>query len=93
MLLDIGLPGMNGYEVARRMRQSESLERATLIACTGYGQEADRRDVHRAGFDYHLVKPVDMTRLQQILTDVPSAKRGARTRVTASPASRTPKTH
>ena len=67
VLLDIGLPGINGYEVAKRLRQLPGLEKATLIACTGYGQDADRNDVHRAGFDYHLVKPVEPKALEELL--------------------------
>lgn len=59
ILLDIGLPGMDGYEVARRVRQAPELSKATLIALTGYGQEQDRQKSRSAGFDHHLVKPVD----------------------------------
>ena len=59
VLLDIGLPGMDGYEVARRLRQDENLRGLTLIAVSGYGQESDRRRSNEAGFDQHLVKPVD----------------------------------
>ena len=59
VLLDIGLPGMDGYEVARRLRQDENLRGLTLIAVSGYGQESDRRRSQEAGFDRHLVKPVD----------------------------------
>jgi PAS domain S-box-containing protein len=59
VLLDIGLPGMNGYEVARRMRQMPAFEKALLVAITGYGQEEDKRLSKQAGFNVHLVKPVD----------------------------------
>ena len=59
VLLDIGLPGMDGYEVARRLRQDESLSGVTLVAVSGYGQESDRRRSQEVGFDQHLVKPVD----------------------------------
>ncbi len=59
VLLDIGLPGMDGYEVARRLRQDENLRGLKLIAVSGYGQESDRRRSQEAGFDEHLVKPVD----------------------------------
>jgi PAS domain S-box-containing protein len=58
ILLDIGLPGMNGYEVARRMRAEPVLERTALIALTGWGSEADKRKAIDAGFDTHLTKPV-----------------------------------
>ena len=59
VLLDIGLPGMDGYEVARHLRQDENLAGVTLVAVSGYGQESDRRRSQEAGFDQHLVKPVD----------------------------------
>lgn len=67
VLLDIGLPGMNGYEVARAMRRSGQTE-LRLIAVTGYGQEEDRRLSREAGFDAHLTKPVDIRLLEQHLT-------------------------
>src|SRR5205085_2837276 len=57
-LLDIGLPGMTGYELARAMRAQPENRDTVLIAVTGYGQEEDRRMSHNAGFDRHLVKPV-----------------------------------
>ncbi len=58
MLVDIGLPGMDGYELARRVRQDPDLDRVVLIALTGYGREEDKQQAMAAGFDYHLVKPV-----------------------------------
>jgi signal transduction histidine kinase/ActR/RegA family two-component response regulator len=58
MLVDIGLPGMDGYEVARRVRRDPDLDRVTLVALTGYGREEDKQQAIAAGFDYHLVKPV-----------------------------------
>ncbi len=67
VLLDIGLPGMDGYEVARRLRAEPTLEGLTLIALTGYGTEADRRQSAAAGFDAHLVKPVEPESLRQLL--------------------------
>ena len=70
VLLDIGLPGMDGYEVAKRMRQQPSLQSVVLVAMTGYGQEADRQRSQEAGFDHHLVKPADFGKLQQILAAV-----------------------
>jgi CheY-like chemotaxis protein len=66
-LIDIGLPGMNGYEVAQRLRGHPQLKRATLIAQTGWGQEEDRRRSKEAGFDHHLVKPVDLAALRKLL--------------------------
>jgi len=67
ILLDIGLPGMDGYEVARRLRETEGLERVLLIALTGYGQERDRVRSAEAGFDHHLVKPVDATSIRELI--------------------------
>jgi CheY-like chemotaxis protein/anti-sigma regulatory factor (Ser/Thr protein kinase) len=67
VLLDIGLPRMNGYEVARRMREFTGLRETVLIAMTGYGQEEDRRKSQEAGFDYHLVKPVELAELGRLL--------------------------
>jgi len=67
MLLDIGLPGMDGYEVARRVRELPGGGQIRLIALTGYGQVEDRRRALAAGFDDHLVKPVEPTRLAQSL--------------------------
>jgi CheY-like chemotaxis protein len=68
VLLDLGMPGMNGLEVARRMREDPACRETTLVALTGWGQREDRRRTHEAGFDYHLVKPADMSTLQSILT-------------------------
>jgi CheY-like chemotaxis protein len=70
VLLDIGLPGMDGYEVSRKMRQQPELENVVLVAVTGYGQEADRERSQAAGFDHHLVKPADIKNVQKILAIV-----------------------
>jgi PAS domain S-box-containing protein len=67
VLLDLGMPEMNGLEVARRMREDPQARQATLVALTGWGQREDRRRTHEAGFDYHLVKPADLGTLQSIL--------------------------
>ena len=67
VLLDLGMPGMNGLEVARRMREHPEARQMTLVALTGWGQREDRRRTHEAGFDYHLVKPADVNTLQSIL--------------------------
>ena len=67
VLLDIGLPGIDGYEVARRLRAMRELERVRIVAITGWGQEADRQRSREAGFDLHLVKPVDPNELARIL--------------------------
>ncbi len=66
-ILDIGLPGVDGYELATRLRQVFNQRKLTLIAATGYGQAGDYRRSREAGFDYHLVKPIDFTRLHAIL--------------------------
>ena len=70
VLLDVGLPVMNGYEVARRLREHAGYERLRLIAVTGYGQESDRRQAKEAGFDAHLVKPVNIQRLEQTIREL-----------------------
>lgn len=70
VLLDIGLPEMNGYEVARRIRQAPWGGDMTLIALTGWGQEEDRRHSEEAGFDYHLVKPVEAPALNRLLASL-----------------------
>ena len=59
VLLDIGLPGMDGYQVASMLREEDCCKDAVIIAVSGYGQEEDRRRSHAAGFDHHLVKPID----------------------------------
>ena len=66
-LLDIGMPGLTGYEVARRLRQSNPNTPLTLIAITGWGQDIDKERAFAAGFDYHLTKPVDPQRLVELL--------------------------
>lgn len=67
MLLDIGMPDMNGYEVARRLRAERQFEGMHLVALTGYGREYDRRQAEAAGIDHYLIKPVDYEKLQQLL--------------------------
>jgi CheY-like chemotaxis protein len=71
VLLDIGLPEMDGFEVARRMRQTPELSSAILVAMTGYGQEEDRRRTADAGFAHHLVKPVDPEALKRVIASAP----------------------
>jgi CheY-like chemotaxis protein len=65
-LLDIGMPGMNGYEVARRLKAAAG-SRVVLVAVTGWSQEEDRREATAAGFDHHLAKPVHPDRLGALL--------------------------
>jgi CheY-like chemotaxis protein len=67
VLMDIGMPKMNGYEAARHIRQQPWGRKMTLIALTGWGQEEDKRKAREAGFDHHLVKPADPTELQQLM--------------------------
>jgi signal transduction histidine kinase/ActR/RegA family two-component response regulator len=67
VLLDIGLPGVDGYEVARRIRACIDLKAVCLVAVTGYGQDADKVRARNAGFAHHLVKPVEFSALQRIL--------------------------
>ena len=66
-LLDIGLPVMDGYELARRLRRMDGFAATRLVAITGYGQPSDRRKSREAGFDDHLVKPVNVETLATIL--------------------------
>lgn len=71
MLCDIGLPGRNGYDVARAFRADDSLRTTSLIALTGYALPEDRRKVTEAGFDRHLPKPPDFTQLERMLSELP----------------------
>ena len=75
VLLDLGLPRLNGYEAGRRIREQHGRGRPVLVALSGWGQDEDRRRSEDAGFDAHLVKPVDEIALRRLLVDV-----GARTR-------------
>jgi CheY-like chemotaxis protein len=70
VLLDIGLPGMSGYDVARHLRAQPKYQSLVLIAITGYGQPRDRQQTQEAGFDRHLVKPVDQQALADLLDTV-----------------------
>jgi CheY-like chemotaxis protein len=70
VLLDIGMPGMDGYEVARRIRDSFPERRTAIVAVTGWGQEEDRRRARDAGFDHHLIKPADVETLQGLLASL-----------------------
>lgn len=69
ILLDLNMPGMNGFETARRIRGNPALQNVTLVALTGYGQEEDLRKTKEAGFDAHLVKPVEIKSLEQLLAE------------------------
>lgn len=76
IVLDIGLPGLDGYQVAQRLRQDPAFQDVLLIAASGYGQEADRRRSWEAGFDHHLVKPVNPEELRRLLAEAGGASRG-----------------
>ena len=71
ILLDIGLPKLNGYEAARRIREQRQDQRVMIVAMTGWGQEEDRRKSKEAGFNQHLVKPVDPGLLEELLASAP----------------------
>jgi signal transduction histidine kinase len=75
VLLDIGLPNLNGYDAARRIREQPWGKDMVLIALTGWGQDADRRKSKDAGFDLHMVKPVDLDALLRLLASLPAAGR------------------
>ncbi len=82
-LIDIGLPGINGYELARRLRGAPELEGIQLAAVTGYGSDEDRREALEAGFDEHFAKPVSLEMLTQRipilrLAETPSRIAGAK---------------
>jgi two-component system CheB/CheR fusion protein len=70
MPLDIGLPEMDGYEVAKRVRQNPEFKELRLIAPTGYGQDSDRQRSQEAGFDAHVVKPVDWRKTSELLASL-----------------------
>jgi CheY-like chemotaxis protein len=80
VLLDIGLPGLNGYEACRRIRQEPWGKDLVLVALTGWGQEEDRQQSREAGFDAHMVKPVNHDALLELLASLPDVK-GGRARV------------
>ena len=67
-VIDVGLPGMDGYEVARAIRQQPDGRGMCLIALTGYGQADDQRRALAAGFDVHLTKPIDPAMIEDLLT-------------------------
>ena len=69
-VIDIGLPGFSGLEVARRIRQLATIEHMVLVAMTGYGQASDRAHSQEAGFDHHLVKPTDFDQVEKILSEL-----------------------
>jgi CheY-like chemotaxis protein/nitrogen-specific signal transduction histidine kinase len=85
VLLDIGLPGMNGYEVARHLRKGPATNGVILVAVTGYGQAEDRRLALEAGFDHHLVKPIDPDVVSSLIDTIQAGQRpGLRARAPGS---------
>jgi two-component system CheB/CheR fusion protein len=74
VLLDIGLPDITGYEVAGRLRRDHADQKLTLVALTGWGQAADRQRAKDAGFDYHLLKPVEYRDLARLIAQLPQAR-------------------
>jgi PAS domain S-box-containing protein len=84
-ILDIGMPEMNGYETARRIRQETWGRRALLLALTGWGQEEDKEKSKASGFDVHLTKPVDLPELETLLADFLKKRAGAAGKFAASP--------
>ncbi len=74
ILLDIGMPGMDGYEVARQLRGQVSTRSAVLIALTGWGMQSDVNHAMKQGFDHHLTKPVDAERLDELLSSIANAR-------------------
>lgn len=84
-VLDIGLPGMDGYELARRLRSHPATADAVIVALTGYGQANDRLQSKAAGFDDHFIKPLDMSKLDELLKDIAG---GSRRRAPATDQSR-----
>jgi DNA-binding response OmpR family regulator len=82
VLLDLGLPVLDGYEVARRLREMTGVSCPNLVAITGYGQETDFRRTRDAGFDAHIVKPVNLDHLLAVLEEQCQRRRADRTRKT-----------
>jgi two-component system CheB/CheR fusion protein len=77
MVVDIGLPDINGYEVARRVRRDPALRDAILVALTGHAQDEDKEEATAAGFDHHLVKPVEPRALEALVTRLTNGRNAA----------------
>lgn len=73
VISDIAMPHMDGFQLAKRVRETPEFNGVTLVALTGYGQESDRLQAHEAGFDFHLVKPVGLAALQELLACLPAS--------------------
>lgn len=77
VLLDIGMPRLDGYETARRIAARSWAADTRIVAVTGWGQEADRQRAKEAGFHRHLIKPVDVGALQEVISDEPGPREPA----------------
>ncbi|HZR67821.1 MAG TPA: response regulator [Burkholderiales bacterium] len=77
VLMDIGMPGMSGHEVAQKLRETPAMREVVLIAMTGYGRQVDREQSRAAGFDHHLVKPLDFDKLNEVLIASSASRRRA----------------
>jgi CheY-like chemotaxis protein len=75
-LVDIGLPGMDGYDLAGRLREQPSMKRTTLVALSGYGRDEDKERARAAGFHFHLTKPVDVGCLETLMAEVVARRDG-----------------
>jgi CheY-like chemotaxis protein len=73
ILLDIGMPKLNGYDAARRIREQDWSQDTTLVALTGWGREDDKRKAAEAGFDRHFTKPIDPAALERLIADFQSS--------------------
>jgi CheY-like chemotaxis protein len=73
ILLDIGLPDLDGFEVAQAMRNSQGLERTVIVALTGFGRDVDRAMAKQSGCDHHITKPMELARLIDLLSTLPPA--------------------
>jgi DNA-binding response OmpR family regulator len=76
--LDIGMPGLNGYQLAARLRADAATRGVHLVAVTGWGQESDKVRARDAGFDHHLVKPLDFGDVLKLLASLPASSGGPR---------------
>ena len=76
IIMDLGLPGMNGYEAATKIRQQNSGKRPLIVALTGWGQQSDRQRSAAVGIDHHLVKPLDLAELRRILASLEAQATG-----------------